>query len=588
MLVLDRRPVRVVRWFDATALIGGREQALTVAAGIGWFHLGERVPAGIGFERTVLVDLERGARIRADHPAAESVALPDGGVAILRNRLAGAATVVAIHQSRGSEIRQLGEIVGHLGAPLQDPSGRGILVPEYTSHSFFDGLGPLEVRLWRLQPGTPPVRLSTTPLAGRLWWLVPATDDGLLCVLRHTEDHEAYLSAYRVEGDRLVRLWETESPYGLLAGSSDGRRAWFACWKSDLSGLDVRRLEAEPVAYDHRRDFDRPRPRTPSAVLCEGGVEGDGEPDSDDPDSVARWLAAHGHELDHDERVARTAGARRRWPSSPAVAAVAAHFALVSNAPQLAADLLESVDLGALVGPAGKHAMHLLANAHLHLGDLDRAEGLLREAKELPGSCPIEPDREIVRVLRGAQPLSEPAELTARIVEACARADERLAADDAEGAVLALDAEIFWHVREIQSAARRAEAALAWTDGPYGPRQRAFGVFRQVFQLRYATHYANVPIAGAWTWKEFLSLSERLEPWVSPQPPAPATVAPVPPPIRSDDRPWAALIAEGRRAVAAGDRDGARRALDELIRTGGTPTEVQLLRGVVARIGLRS
>lgn len=591
MLVVERRPVRVVRWFDPTGLIGGPVGALSVVDGVGWFHLGETTKGIPKVQRTALVDLDRGARIRSDPPTRLSVALPGGRIGAYRTR--GATSTVVLYNARGTEVSELGQAPGALGSPVQDPSGGGVVVPEHAFWLFpgstSDDVGLVELRAWLFRPGMAGVRLTpTAPLCGRLWWMVSATDDGLLFVLSESDDRDALLSAHRIDGDRLERVWETECPFGVLTASSDGRRAWFICWNRDMSGLDIQRLGPLPVSYDHRLEFERMRAQGPSAASCRGGVEeAPTDPDPDDPDAVARWLAVHGQTLPHQARLERTVAALKRWPSNPSISAVGAHLSLLLNAPQQALDILAAADLDALSLPARRHAVHVMATAHLQLGNLDRAEALLVDGERYPGGCDLGLDRAVLRVVRNpGAAVSDRLRLTAKVVAACAHADRFLEAGDPAAAMDALDDERLWHAREIQSTARRAEAALRWTDGPIGPRERAVGVYRQLAALRHASGYENVPVKGAWTLERFVDLSDRAMAWSTPPEPGPLPLATIPaPPMRMDDAPWAAVIARGRGAEAAGDVAGARRALDDLIRSGGTPAEVATLRGVVARLG---
>ncbi len=174
--------------------------------------------------------------------------------------------------------------------------------------------------------------------------------------------------------------------------------------------------------------------------------------------------------------------------------------------------MLEGVDLQALLPEYRQHAYHIFGLALLRDGARERAVNVIEEGRRTTkGYCRFD---DLLAVIRDEKdPCSPLGELRAAIGEA----DACLLHDDLPGARVAIDRRIVWQSGEVQSLARLAEVELR-TDP-----DRAIGRFRKALALvrfldahrMFAALRKDLPLQGtSWPAPRIADIERRAHAWL--------------------------------------------------------------------------
>jgi hypothetical protein len=174
--------------------------------------------------------------------------------------------------------------------------------------------------------------------------------------------------------------------------------------------------------------------------------------------------------------------------------------------------------------PYAGHFYHLLTLASLHAGHFDHARKMLEEALAREGPCALEALADLLLPL--PDPLTKEAwgpdkPPLVQFVGAAHAADDCLSRGDAEGALAALDRELFWISGDVQLLARLAEASLRTTpDGRRGRFRKitALARFLEAHGNEQASRRKDLPIPGAtWERARLDKVAERAKGWLDAQ-----------------------------------------------------------------------
>lgn len=604
-LVVDAGTGRIVSWCELRVQTGGKLRTVNVIDGVAWLACGppdhQGDPAKV---ETHLFDLRRRGRLTpSDHPGRAPTHVPGDPpccVAYELRRGADRAPVV-VYDGRGRELRRIGAVGGLLRQAIPDPDGDVIVpVSVHKTQGPIAALDPHVVQLWRCREGADPVLASFEdgPLVSRFRIVSALRPQGLLVVHAWNGD-EHWLGAYRFDGDVLKTVWRVDpAPEGSLVTTPHGTALWFACRTADRRRAEFHRITDRAPELTHQQDWratHAPMFRIQQCEMLYPTTRHDGSeiplgPVDRAPDGIAavNTIASKGDRP--NEEIARELDvARQRFPTDPYIAVYRAQLALKRRDWAEIEDLLGEVDLTRLGGPTRRHALHLLGAAQAYRGQGDDAHETWSEALQFEGDCDVQHELTVLEHLGTDQAPDAASFLGRQLLAACGDSDRRLRRGDAAGAFAALEPAEFWEARDLQTDARRAAAALAWTDGPDGVRRRAMAVALQRIGADDCDRWPDLPVQPHWGSTQLHPLHARLQEALDMKAPfadlpperLPARRTFVPSVPLPEDDPVGSVRREIGAHAAGGDVRGAREGLARMEESGALPVELAEARRTV-------
>jgi superfamily II DNA or RNA helicase len=199
-------------------------------------------------------------------------------------------------------------------------------------------------------------------------------------------------------------------------------------------------------------------------------------------------------------------------PSDPHIAALRAlEYARAKRWAEVR-QMLEGVDLQALLPAYRQHAHHIFGLALLQAGAFERALNVIEEGhRTTKGSCQL---KDLLEVIRDRNDSCSPLGL---LRAAIGEADACLVREDLAGARAAIDRRIVWQGGEVQSLARLAEVELrAEPDRALGRFRKALALARFLDAHRmFAEMRKDLPLQGtSWSAPRIADLETRAQAWL--------------------------------------------------------------------------
>jgi hypothetical protein len=453
-----------------------------------------------------------------------------------------------LHEARGPAAPG-GRVAPHPHAPVMiavHPSGEGLVVLVGGSN---DGQ---RIKLLHVSPGERPKAPSTVPAqsTGTPMGLASSVEAGLCVVSMAREDLRWVVLVTRPTGHGFDLVHETEAPSRTTLVRDASARAVVA-YSADPPGLALMGLTAPDLPSPTTREATWIYDLTDApGCLDRAAVAAPAEPMPESPKLQIRGGVATVPLADVDmwiRQVRREDGVGGTFHGVQADQWRALLIQRHLDLPQVR--LLSADDharhgrwqeVRAVLAPSSaesfpdeegaQHFYHMHALASLHLGDASEARRWLAAARGLQGSCSLDAISAVLVPKPDPQePVPEetaaPLRLT-QLVWAVEDADARLAAEDPEGALAALDPRRFDTGDELQVLARQVEAWLRVTPPPGAPRFVKIMTLARFVQAHAEPPYAprtELPLSGTrWDQTRLDDLARRASTWLEAQPETPS------------------------------------------------------------------
>ena len=181
------------------------------------------------------------------------------------------------------------------------------------------------------------------------------------------------------------------------------------------------------------------------------------------------------------------------------------------------AEVLEPLDDAAYPAEHRQHRRHLLATAHIALGNVALAKDHLEHAREIPGRCQLEPIQTLARALLPEDDASRDL-AHGQLLSGIQVADGCLGRGDHAGVIEVFERGLTFEVREAQSLARLAVAHLARPTATPAERLRkrfALATFVDALAEARAGFRCELLVPGAtWTKERLDALAAEASAWL--------------------------------------------------------------------------